>query len=150
MLLCRLLFPRGSEGFLFSDSRKTASRQTHNTRSHPNMKKVTILISVLMLGAAFIRANADPAQITPVRWVIATQHNGDVNDKYVTLQGKVITPDQGSDWWFSDSTGSVRLDTGDHELPVGPMLIVSGHIDQAKLGIGYLEVEVKHWSYANH
>jgi hypothetical protein len=30
------------------------------------------------------------------------------------------------------------------------MLIVSGHIDQAKLGIGYLEVEVKHWSYANH
>jgi hypothetical protein len=90
MLLCRLLFPRGSEGFLFSDSRKTASRQTHNTRSHPNMKKVTILISVLMLGAAFIRANADPAQITPVRWVIATQHNGDVDDKYVTLQGKVI------------------------------------------------------------
>ena len=45
--------------------------------------------------------------------------------------------------------GSVRLDTGDKDLPVGQMLIVSGNIDQAKLGFGVLEVEVKHWDYAD-
>jgi uncharacterized protein YdeI (BOF family) len=114
------------------------------------MKKITILVTALILGAAIVRVHADPPQITPVSWVIATQHNGDVDDKSVTLRGKVIRPDQGSDWWFSDSTGSVRLDVGDHELPPGQLLIVRGHIDHAKLGIGYLEVEVNHWTYANH
>jgi hypothetical protein len=43
----------------------------------------------------------------------------------------------------------VRLDTGDKELPVGKMLVVSGHIDQARFGIGYLEVEVRKWHYAD-
>ena len=112
------------------------------------MKVSSFLAIVLFLSAISIRAYADPAQITPISWVISTQHNGDVDDKYITMRGRVIKPDQGSDWWFSDTTGSVRLDTGDKELPVGPMLIVSGHIDHAKLGIGYLEVEVKHWDYA--
>lgn len=81
--------------------------------------------------------------------MIATQHNDDVDDKSVTLEGCVIRPDAGSDWWFADTTGSVRLDAGDKELPVGPKLIVKGHIDHAHLGIGYLEVEVSHWDYAD-
>ncbi|MEJ0000868.1 MAG: hypothetical protein WDO13_17895 [Verrucomicrobiota bacterium] len=77
-----------------------------------------------------------------------TRHNLDVDDKAVTLVGQVVKRDGGSDWWFSDTTGSVRLDTGDMELPVGRMLVVRGRIDQARFGIGYLEVEVNHWTYA--
>ncbi len=112
------------------------------------MLKTSILATILLLGAFIPRAHADPAQVTPIQWIISTQHNGDVDDKHVTLVGRVIKPDQGSDWWFSDTSGSVRLDTGDKELPVGPMLVVSGRIDHAKFGIGYLEVEVSHWDYA--
>ncbi len=114
------------------------------------MKTVSLLFLSLALTIPVSRASdSKPTQITPISWIISTQHNGSVDDKYVTLVGRVIKPDQGSDWWFSDTTGSVRLDTGDKELPVGPMLRVSGHIDQAKLGLGYLEVEVNHWDYAD-
>jgi hypothetical protein len=114
------------------------------------MKKTSLLLLLLALAVTGIRAaDSEPPHFTPISWIISTRHNGDVDDKYVTLQGKVIKPDQGSDWWFSDTTGSVRLDTGDKDLPVGPMLVVSGNIDQAKLGFGVLEVEVKHWDYAN-
>ena len=51
--------------------------------------------------------------------------------------------------FLSDATGSVRLDTGDMELPIGQTLVVRGRIDQSRFGIGYLEVEVNHWNYAN-
>ena len=104
---------------------------------------------LVITAAASQAADSNLPQITPVSWVLATQHNINVDDKFVTLVGKVIKPDNGSDWWFSDTTGSVRLDTGDKQLPVGRTLIVSGHIDQARFGIGYLEVEVKHWAYAD-
>jgi uncharacterized protein YdeI (BOF family) len=114
------------------------------------IKKVSLLFASLALTIALSKAsNSEPHQITPISWIIATQHNGDVEGKHVTLVGHVIKPDQGSDWWFSDATGSVRLDTDDKELPVGPLLKVSGDIDQSKLGVGYLEIEVTHWSYAN-
>ena len=115
----------------------------------PNMKKTSAFVLLFALTVPGSRAaDSEPPHITPISWVLATQHNGDVDDKFVTLQGRVIKPDNGSDWWFSDTTGSVRLETGDRDLPVGPMLTVSGHIDHAKLGIGYLEIEVKHWNYA--
>lgn len=114
------------------------------------MKKAYLLLVSFALTVIVSHASdSEPPHITPVKWILDTQHNGDVDDKYVTLVGRVIKPDQGSDWWFSDTTGSVRLDTGDKELPVGPMLKVSGHIDQAKLGMGYLEVEVKRWDYVD-
>ncbi len=114
------------------------------------MKKVSILLVALTLTIIVSHtSNAEPSQITPISWIIATQHNGDVEGKHVTIVGRVIKPDQGSDWWFADTTGSVRLDTGDTYLPVGPLLKVSGNIDQAKMGVGYLEIEVTHWDYAN-
>ncbi len=112
------------------------------------MKKAVLVF--ISLGLAITTSQASDSEtphITPIKWILDTQHNGDVDDKYVTMVGRVIKPDQGSDWWFSDTTGSVRLETGDKDLPVGPLLKVSGHIDQAKLGIGYLEIEVKHWEY---
>jgi uncharacterized protein YdeI (BOF family) len=113
------------------------------------MKPSLLLIASLAALSAFRASAHEPAQITPISWVLATQHNGGVDDKRVVLVGRVIKPDQGSDWWFSDATGSVRLDTGDKELPVGRLLRVTGNIDQAKWGIGYLEVEVRHWEYAD-
>jgi hypothetical protein len=114
------------------------------------MKKPSLLLLMLTLAVIGTRAaDSEPPHFTPISWILATKHNGDVDDKFVTLQGKVIKPDNGSDWWFSDTTGSVRLDAGDKDLPVGPVLVVSGHIDHAKLGIGYLEVEVSHWTYAD-
>ncbi len=114
------------------------------------MKKLFVFTFVLFASASFSHADPDsPAlQITPISWIVSERHNIDVDNKSVTLVGKVIKRDNGSDWWFSDTTGSVRLDTDDKELPVGPMLVVQGHIDQSRFGIGHLEVEVKHWSYA--
>ncbi len=94
--------------------------------------------------------SAEPArsEITPVSWILQQGRNIDVDDKRVTLVGKLIKKDDGSDWWFSDTTGSIRLDTGDKELPVGPLLRVTGRIDQARFGVGHLEVEVSHWEVA--
>jgi uncharacterized protein YdeI (BOF family) len=115
------------------------------------MKKLSLLGLTLLCPLASSHASSPsaPRQITPVSWIVQTQHNINVDDKRVTLVGEVIRRDDGSDWWFSDTTGSVRLDTGDKELPVGRMLFVTGHIDQARFGIGHLEVEVNRWSYAN-
>ncbi len=115
------------------------------------MKFMPILALALALAPAFsgtAQASPTPAQITPISWIVQTQHNLDVDDKSVTLVGQVVKRDGGSDWWFSDTTGSVRLDTGDMELPVGKTLVVRGRIDQSRFGIGYLEVEVNHWDYA--
>jgi hypothetical protein len=115
------------------------------------MKKVSLLLLALAMSAAGSRmsyAAPEPPQITPVSWIVATQHNSDLDDKVVILVGRVIRPAQGGDWWFSDTTGSVRLETGDMELPVGPLLRVRARIDQATWGIGVLEVKVKHWQYA--
>jgi uncharacterized protein YdeI (BOF family) len=114
------------------------------------MKKLSLFALMLVASVAASQASdSNPPQITPVSWIVATRHNINVDDKFVTLRGQVVKRDNGSDWWFSDTTGSVRLDTGDKELPVGRTLIVSGHIDQARFGVGYLEVEVKRWRYAD-
>jgi uncharacterized protein YdeI (BOF family) len=116
------------------------------------MKLIPALAAIVTISAAFCRpahASSAPSQITPVSWIVATRHNLDVDDKAVTLVGQVVRKDGGSDWWFSDATGSVRLDTDDMELPIGRTLVVRGRIDQARFGIGYLEVEVRHWDYAN-
>jgi uncharacterized protein YdeI (BOF family) len=115
------------------------------------MKFIPIFVAVIAISPAFsqpAKASSTPPQITPVSWIVETQHNIDIDDKAVTLVGQVVKRDGGSDWWFSDTSGSVRLDTGDMELPVGKTLVVHGRIDQARFGIGYLEVEVKHWDYA--
>jgi len=116
-----------------------------------SMKFIPIFAAVIAISSAFTQpaSASTPSQVTPVRWIVDTQHNMDVDDKAVTLVGQVVKKDGGSDWWFTDATGSVRLDTGDMELPIGQTLVVRGRIDQARFGIGYLEVEVNHWNYAN-
>jgi uncharacterized protein YdeI (BOF family) len=113
------------------------------------MKKICLLPLFLAFLPLAARAADHPQQVTPISWIVQSGRNIDVDDKYVTMVGKVIRKDNGSDWWFADATGVVRLDTDDKELPVGPTLVVSGHIDQARFGIGHLEVDVKKWHYAN-
>jgi len=80
--------------------------------------------------------------------VLATRNNLDNDDKYVTLIGRVTGRDDGGDYFFTDGTGTVRLDPNDFVLPVGPRIVIGGRIDQAYLGIGHLEVDVRNWHYA--
>jgi uncharacterized protein YdeI (BOF family) len=106
-------------------------------------------VSVL-LGASTTFSPAEPPPVyhlTTVSWVIATRDNLDKDDRYVTLIGHVIGRD-GDDYLFTDGTGTVRLDSGDFKLPLGPRIVVGGRIDQAWLGIGHLEVDVRRWHYA--
>jgi uncharacterized protein YdeI (BOF family) len=117
------------------------------------LKYSSVVLLALAMGATALHAYPYPppgAQpVTPVGWIVATRHNDNIDDKRVVLVGRVTHPDNGSDWWFTDGTGSVRLETGDKLLPVGPTLRIVGRIDQATWGIGVLEVEVKRWAYAN-
>jgi uncharacterized protein (TIGR00156 family) len=93
-----------------------------------------------------------PAQplyhLTTVRWVVNTRDNMDVDDRYVTLVGRVTRRIGDEEYWFTDGTGSVRLDSEDFDLPVGARLVIGGRIDQAYLGFGHLDVDVRHWRYA--
>jgi uncharacterized protein YdeI (BOF family) len=84
-----------------------------------------------------------------VSWVIATRNNLDKDDHFVTLIGHVTGRD-GDDYLFTDGTGMVRLDPGDFVLPIGARIVIGGRIDQAYLGIGHLEVDVRRWHYARH
>ena len=116
----------------------------------PFLKKSSVVLLALAMGATVCRAMPPaPPQVTPVSWILSTQHNDNVDEKRVVLVGRVTHPDNGSDWWFTDGTGSVRLESGDRLLPVGPTLRIVGRIDQATWGIGVIEVKVKRWGYAN-
>ena len=117
------------------------------------MKKTFLaLLSVsALLGVSTTFSPAAPPpplyHLTTVSWVIATRDNLDKDDRYVTLIGHVIGRD-GDDYLFTDGTGTVRLDSGDFKLPIGPRIVVGGRIDQAWLGIGHLEVDVRRWHFA--
>ena len=87
-----------------------------------------------------------PYHLTTVSWVVSTKDNMDVDDRYVSLIGRVTKRISDDSYWFSDGTGSVRLDS-DAELPVGPRVVIGGRIDQAYLGFGHLEIDVRHWQY---
>jgi uncharacterized protein YdeI (BOF family) len=89
-----------------------------------------------------------PYHLTTVSWVVATRDNIDKDDHYVTLIGHVTGREGDETYFFTDGTGTVRLDSEKFELPVGPKIVVGGRIDQAYLGIGHLEVDVRHWHYA--
>ena len=91
-----------------------------------------------------------PYHLTTVSWVVATQNNIDKDDRYVTLIGHVTGRAGDETFFFTDGTGSVRLDSEKFELPVGPRIVIGGRIDQAYLGIGHLEVDVRSWHYAKH
>jgi uncharacterized protein (TIGR00156 family) len=86
---------------------------------------------------------------TTVGWIVSTRDNMDMDDRYVTLVGQVTRQIDDDAYWFTDGTGSVRLDSENFKLPVGPRKIVlGGRIDQAYLGFGHLEVDVRSWHYA--
>lgn len=116
------------------------------------MKKLAFLL--LTLGA-FIPASAAPPahthrhpyHITPVSWIVKTRNKLSVDDRYVTIIGHVTRRITGDEYWFTDGTGSVRLDSENFDLPIGRRIVIGGRIDQAYLGIGHLEVDVRNWHY---
>ena len=116
------------------------------------MKKLlpALLAASVLLGVSMTFAHALPPlyHLTTVSWVIATRNNIDKDDRYVTLIGHVTGRTGDEDYFFTDGTGTVRLDSEKFELPVGPKIVVGGRIDQAYLGFGHLEVDVRNWHFA--
>jgi uncharacterized protein YdeI (BOF family) len=86
--------------------------------------------------------------VTTVSSIIATRNNMDKDDHYVTMIGHVTGRTGDETFFFTDGTGTIRLDSAKFELPIGPKIVVGGRIDQAYLGIGHLEVDVRRWRYA--
>jgi hypothetical protein len=86
--------------------------------------------------------------LTPVSWIVATRNNIDVDDRYVTIIGHVTRRIGSEEYWFTDGTGSVRLDSENFDLPIGRRIVIGGRIDQAYLGFGHIEVDVRKWHYA--
>jgi uncharacterized protein YdeI (BOF family) len=119
------------------------------------MKIAAFFAVIAVMGAMDSRAQTEPPpslqplyHLTTVRWVINTRDDMDMDDRYVTLVGRVTHRIGDEEYWFTDGTGSVRLDSADFVLPIGPKVVIGGRIDQAYLGIGHLEVDVRHWHYA--
>jgi uncharacterized protein YdeI (BOF family) len=114
------------------------------------MKKICILLlAIFALPGVFSSiAQAKPYHHTTVAWVVANRNNLDVDDTYVTLVGHVTRRMGDEEYWFTDGTGSVRLDSENFDLPIGVRILVGGRIDQAYLGFGHLEVDVRRWHYA--
>jgi uncharacterized protein YdeI (BOF family) len=115
------------------------------------LKNSSAALMALTMGVTALHAYppGPPPAVTPVGWILQTKNNDRFDDKRVVMVGQVTHHDDGTDWWFTDGTGSVRLENNDRRLPVGPTLRIVGRIDQATWGIGVIEVQVKHWSYAN-
>jgi len=118
------------------------------------MKKIVVLLvafSSLTFSVTPTRGETEPSyHLTTVSWVVASQNDLKVDDRYVTLIGHVTQKIGDDSYWFTDGTGSVRLDSGKFDLPVGPKVVIGGRIDQAYLGIGNLEVDVRRWHLAKN
>ena len=119
------------------------------------MKKTLLAFLAVsaLLGVSTALSPAAPPpsyHLTTVSWVIATRNNMDKDDRYVTLIGHVTGREGDETYFFTDGTGTVRLDSEDFKLPIGPKIVVGGRIDQAYLGIGHLEVDVRHWHLARN
>jgi len=107
------------------------------------------LSALLALSTTTAAAGSNPSyHLTTVSWVVATRDNLDVDDRYVTLIGHVTQKIGDETYWFTDGTGSVRLDSEKFDLPIGPKVVIGGRIDQAYLGFGHLEVDVRQWHFA--
>ena len=117
------------------------------------------VVTSLMIGTSF--SPAVPAvpkgtskevsyHLTTVSWVISVRNDINADDRYVTLIGHVTGRINDDGYYFTDGTGTIRLDSADFKLPIGEKIVVGGRIDQAYLGIGHLEVDVRHWEYAKH
>jgi hypothetical protein len=95
-----------------------------------------------------LAASAKPYHLTSVRWIVDTRNNIDVDDRYVTIVGHVTRRLSDEEYWFTDNTGQIRLDSENFDLPIGPRVMIGGRIDQAYLGFGHIEVDVRKWHYA--
>ncbi|MEI9999691.1 MAG: NirD/YgiW/YdeI family stress tolerance protein [Verrucomicrobiota bacterium] len=122
----------------------------------PLLPAVVAVSALVLLTVRLVEAAPAPADgaggpayhLTTVSWVVATQNNLQEDDRYVTLIGHVTGRAGEEDYFFTDGTGTVRLDSGKFNLPIGPRLVIGGRIDQAYLGFGHLEVDVRQWQYA--
>jgi uncharacterized protein YdeI (BOF family) len=114
------------------------------------MKKICIILLAISALPGFFSsiAQAAPYHHTTVNWIVANRNNLDVDDNYVTLVGHCTRSIGAEEYWFTDGTGSVRLDSENFDLPIGARIVVGGRIDQAYLGFGHLEVDVRRWHYA--
>jgi uncharacterized protein YdeI (BOF family) len=114
------------------------------------MKKICIILfaTFALPGIFASTAQAKPYHHTTVNWVVANRDNLGVDDNYVTLVGHVTRRMGDEEYWFTDGTGSVRLDSENFDLPLDTRIVVGGRIDEAYLGFGHLEVDVRHWHYA--
>jgi uncharacterized protein YdeI (BOF family) len=110
------------------------------------MKNIVLALLSLTLLAPLV-ASARPYHLTSVRYIVNTRNNIDVDDRYVTLIGHVTRRITDEEYWFADNTGQVRLDSENFDLPIGRTIVLGGRIDQAYLGIGHLEVDVRNWHY---
>ncbi len=113
------------------------------------MKKIVLLLvafSSLALSLTPSRGEVEPPyHLTTVSWVVASQNDLKDDDRYITLIGHVTKKIGDESYWFTDGTGSVRLDSEKFDLPIGLKVVIGGRIDQAYLGFGNLEVDVRHW-----
>ena len=116
------------------------------------MKKLAplLLAAIALLGVSrpLSAASNPPYHLTTVSWIVSTKDNMDVDDRYVTLIGRITGVAKNGDYIFTDGTGTILLDGADHVLPIGKKIVIGGRIDQAFLGLGNLEVNVKQWHEA--
>jgi uncharacterized protein YdeI (BOF family) len=116
------------------------------------MKKTSwALLAITAFLGSFTFSQAAPPpdyHLTTVSWVVSTQNDIAKDDHYVTLIGRITGREGDETFLFTDGTGTVRLDSANFELPIGPKIVIGGRIDQAYLGIGHLEVDVRNWHYA--
>jgi uncharacterized protein YdeI (BOF family) len=113
-----------------------------------SLRAILTTTALLALLPTFSHAAPPPYHLTSVSWVVATRDNLNQDDRYVTLIGQVTRREGDEIYFFTDGTGTVRLDSENFELPVGPRIVIGGRIDQAYLGFGHLEVDVRRWHYA--
>ncbi len=116
----------------------------------------TIILSGLIALTLLLTLSTSPAQTPPapgygptkyytVAWVIRHRNDLDADDRYVNLVGTVVRPTGDESYWFTDGTGTIRLDSERFDLPIGQRIVIGGRIDQAYLGFGHLEVDVRRW-----
>lgn len=116
------------------------------------MKKQLLTLALLatLVGSASVNAGDSPCsnkdRVTSIRWIESVDSDLDQDDTYVVLVGKITQKYKDETYFFTDGTGTIQLDS-EIDLPIGKTIVVRGHIDQAFLDVGKLEVEVKSWRY---
>ncbi|HEY0257649.1 MAG TPA: NirD/YgiW/YdeI family stress tolerance protein [Candidatus Methylacidiphilales bacterium] len=95
-----------------------------------------------------VQASEDPDSnryhVTSIRWIKSVNEKLDDDDRYVVLCGKVTKKEGDETYWFTDGTGTIKLDS-EPKLPLDKPIVIRGRIDQDWLGWGTLEVDVRTW-----